>query len=108
MSSRKKMCLNKVSFFTKKKAQAVAEVHSQRVYECPICFCWHCTSKEDWKSEYVDAEYHKKELLKARRELRTEYNQLLSEKNRKINKLELKIKRLKMGYDDEDELHETA
>lgn len=97
------MCLNKCSFFTKKKAQEYAEPYGQRVYECPICFCWHCTSKEHWKAEYVDGEYHKQEMANSERKLRTEYNERLAEKNREITKLKLKIKRLKNGHDDEPE-----
>jgi len=97
------MCLSKVSFRSKEKAQAVAAMHSQKVYECPICFCWHCTSKENWRNEYVDYQWHKKEMSEIERKLRTEYNALLAKKNRRISELDCQVKRLKMGYDDEQQ-----
>lgn len=54
--NRVKMCQNKVSFTNKATAIAKAEKYNQNVYECPICFCWHCTSREDWKDEFVTVE----------------------------------------------------
>lgn len=49
-------CGKKVSFTHRAKAEKVAKKHGQTVYECPVCFCYHCTSKEDWRSEFVSIE----------------------------------------------------
>lgn len=53
---RAKMCKNKTSFTSKGAALRVTEKYGQRVYECPVCFCFHCTSKSDWKEEFVPIE----------------------------------------------------
>lgn len=53
---RAKMCKNKVSFTNKAAAIRAAERHNQNVYECPICFCFHCTSRQDWRDEFVPIE----------------------------------------------------
>lgn len=39
------MCDKKRSFETEARANKFARRFNQRVYECPICFCWHCTSQ---------------------------------------------------------------
>lgn len=54
--SKAKMCKNKRSFHNKVAAEKVAERFGQRVYECPICFCFHCTSKENWQDEFLFAD----------------------------------------------------
>lgn len=58
-----KMCKNKNSFQTIGAAKAAAKKFGQRVYECPVCFCYHCTSLDDWRSEFVTIEKHE-ELVK--------------------------------------------
>jgi len=101
-----KMCDKKVSFRSFSKAQKVAEKYNQKVYECPICFCFHCTSKESWRDEYVDAEKHSnlvrdhEKLLQMTKGYRTKIKsmgKLLEEKNLIINDLKIKIKKLEKG-----------
>ncbi|HZZ82019.1 MAG TPA: hypothetical protein VFE62_26200 [Gemmataceae bacterium] len=93
MSAKKKMCGDKSTFYSKQRAVAHAAKYGQRVYECPICFCWHCTSKSNWRHEYVDAAQAKKDMQTLERKLRTEYNTILNKKNRRINELELAVAR---------------
>lgn len=71
------MCGKKATFTTKGKAEQVAAKFGQRVYECPVCFCWHATSKENWKYEYVTRVFMEQEIVKVRTEL--------NEKNRKLS-----------------------
>lgn len=40
------MCFTKKSYFNKPAANKAAEKYGLRVYSCPICYCWHTTSKE--------------------------------------------------------------
>jgi hypothetical protein len=75
------MCQNKVSFRSKDRAKAAGEKFGQRIYECPICFCWHCTSKENWKEEFITLEESKKRLSTLEHELRRKFNEKLREKN---------------------------
>jgi len=56
LKSRDKICGNKVSFTHIKKAIDVAEKHNKNVYECPCCFCFHLTSRDNWKEEFVSFE----------------------------------------------------
>jgi hypothetical protein len=65
------------------------------VYECPICFCWHCTSKENWRDEFVDAEKARKQLVQLESTLRNEFNKTLKEKNKRISDLEYALSRSK-------------
>lgn len=95
------MCQNKVSFRTKATAESKAEKWGQRVYECPICFCWHCTSADDWKSEFVTVEEMGRRLRAQECKIRAEFNEKLRDKNREITLLKLKIKRLKYGQDED-------
>ena len=96
-------CQHKVSFNTKKKAALVAAKFGQRVYECPICFCWHCTKKERWEDEFVRVETHVVALSQQESAIRGELN----EKNRKLTQevfeLQQEVKKLKKllhGRDD--------
>lgn len=98
MSARTKMCTNKVSFRCKEKAEAVAKQFGQRVYECPVCFCWHCTNKENWREEYVDADYMKQQMIYLERRMRNEMNSKLHEKNVQISALHREIKNLRIGH----------
>lgn len=98
MISRAKMCLNKVSFRSRGKAEAVALRFGQRVYECPICFCWHCTNKENWRDEFVDAEETRqkiagleRKIISLENKIRAEYNIVLREKNKEINALKQEV-----------------
>lgn len=51
-----KTCGKKRSFTSAASAKKVALIHNQSVYECPICFCFHTTSRKDWKDEFVAVE----------------------------------------------------
>lgn len=55
-------CKGKVSFTNVAAAKRAAEKHGQRVYECPVCYCWHCTSKPDWKDEFLPIEKYRNVL----------------------------------------------
>ncbi len=39
-------CMNKTRWSEESEAKAKAELWGQRVYECPICGGYHCSSKE--------------------------------------------------------------
>jgi hypothetical protein len=41
-----RMCGRKKAFETQSKANKAARLYNQYVYQCPICFCWHLTKKE--------------------------------------------------------------
>jgi len=88
MSARSKMCEKKGSFYSRARAEKSAAKWGQRVYECPICFCWHCTSKDNWQEEFVDAEKARKQLVQLESTLRNEFNKKLKEKNLRIMELE--------------------
>jgi hypothetical protein len=45
------MCDKKRAYQTEHAANRAAARHDQRVYECPVCFCWHLTSKEKAAAE---------------------------------------------------------
>lgn len=100
MTSRKSMCLNKVSFRTKEKAEEAAARWGQRVYECPVCFCWHCTSLENWKYEFIAQEECEKRMRTLECNLRREFNEKLRQKNSEITELTLMVKKLKRGEDE--------
>lgn len=99
-SRRTQMCSKKVSFRSRGKAEAIALQFGQRVYECPICFCWHCTNKADWRNEYIDEDEVKRRMADLERRLRTEYNERLRKKNSRILELERENKNLRRGYND--------
>lgn len=61
--TRIKMCKGKLSFHTISAAKKIAIKYDQRVYECPICFCYHTTSLEDWRQEFFRKEEVEKKLL---------------------------------------------
>lgn len=79
--NRSKMCVRKVSFTNKAKARKIADKFDQRIYECPICFCWHTTAKEKWQDEFVRVEDHIVALKQQESKIREELN----EKNRKLS-----------------------
>lgn len=58
MSRRRKACVGKVAFHTYRTALCVAEKYNQTVYECPVCFCYHCTSLQNWRDEFVPVQKH--------------------------------------------------
>lgn len=63
-----KMCAGKVSFTNKNAALKVANKFDQTVYECPVCFCFHCTNLQNWREEFVPiAKY--RALLKTHEQL---------------------------------------
>jgi len=74
-----KMCKTKLSFRTMETALKVAAKHNQTVYECPVCFCFHCTSRKDWREEFVEI---------------GKYNQLARELEESKEKLQRERKRL--------------
>lgn len=92
MVNKSKMCTRKVSFRTKRKAEAVALRYNQRVYECPICFCWHTTNRDNWKSEFIGAEEHRIAMASLEQKIRTELNAKLKEKRKRIYELEKELK----------------
>lgn len=96
MNSRKKVCGSKDSFWSRARAESIAERYGQRVYECPICFCWHCTSKENWRDEFIEADKARKQLVQLEATLRNEFNRKLREKNLRINELEFALSRSKV------------
>jgi hypothetical protein len=89
------MCINKISFRNRDRAERSAAIYGQRIYECPICFCWHCTSKENWQDEFVDAITAKRQMAAAVSNARAEIKQRLKAKNVKISELEREISRLR-------------
>lgn len=56
LKSRDKVCGNKIFFPHIKKAIEVAEKHNQNVYECPCCYGFHLTKRDNWKEEFVSFE----------------------------------------------------
>jgi hypothetical protein len=95
MQTRKKVCSSKDSFRSKTKAEAIAKKWGQRVYECPVCFCWHCTSKENWKDEFIDADTAKRQLVALEIRLRTEFNAKKKAMGKMISKLSWENSQLK-------------
>lgn len=91
MSRKERMCGPKLSFRTRAKAQEIADKYGQRVYECPVCFCFHCTSKENWQDEFITKHMMDVEIMK----VRTELNLKLKPKNKEIMALKVQIKELK-------------
>lgn len=100
MTKRSQMCKNKDSFWSRTRAEASAARWGQRVYECPVCFCWHCTSKENWRDEFVDAEKARRQLIQLESTLRNEFNTKVQAKNFRINELERAMAKCKcrVGY----------
>lgn len=99
--NRAKMCKNKISFRSKAAALEKATKFNQRVYECPICFCWHTTSKENWEDLYVPIEKHQnlvrdteKFKVKAEQTL-IRYGKTIRDLNQIIHDQNLEIKELK-------------
>jgi hypothetical protein len=97
MVNRVKMCKHKVSFTTIASAQKRADKHGQRVYECPICFCFHCTSKENWRDEFVEVEKYRNILKDNERLQSSKQKSDAKRKNLKvkINELERVLKAMK-------------
>lgn len=97
--NRLKMCKNKVSFTSKQAALKVAEKHNQRVYECPVCFCYHCTKLEDWKSLFVPVEEY--ESLERRCKIQKKKIERVGKLNydlqTRINVLKSELKELRHG-----------
>ncbi len=81
-----KMCKSKLSFRTKAVASKVAAKHGQTVYECPICFCFHCTSKTSWRDEFVGIEEYNK-AVRELEEYRTKYKKERQRLGDEISKL---------------------
>lgn len=73
------MCGNKVPFPTRKSAQRVADKYEQRVYNCPVCHCYHTTSKQDWKEEYIHESQLKNHINNATQVLRRDHKAYTSE-----------------------------
>lgn len=95
--NRIKMCKDKVSFTNEKAARKVAKLHDQRVYECPVCFCFHCTSSDNWKGEYVTRKEYEivmTELIRKRKKVAA-LGLMVQEKDQRINELKRKLKEYK-------------
>lgn len=58
--TRVKMCKRKMSFYTAKAAQRIADRNGHRVYECPICFTFHITSKPPFDPLFIAIEEHQR------------------------------------------------
>ena len=91
MNRKERMCGPKLSFRTREKAEEVASKHGQRVYECPVCFCFHCTSKENWRDEFFTKHMVDIEIMN----VRTELNKKIKMKNIEIMNLRKQLKALK-------------
>lgn len=81
---RQRMCSTKQSFPTRGMAQKVAEKFGQTVYECPICFCWHCTHLKSWRDEFVRKDYMDRRLHQQESAIREELNSEIRELKRQI------------------------
>ena len=98
--NRIKMCKGKVSFTNAGAAKRVAEKHGQRVYECPVCFCFHCTSKADWRDEFVPIEQYRlivqklEDLQKKYKEKTCRLGGEISNKNHIIKEMKKKMPRV--------------
>lgn len=93
MQTRNKMCARKVSFRTKSVAQKVATKFNQRVYECPICFCFHTTNRENWKDEFVWRSEMELALKQQENKIRQPLNDKIRALNAKISTLEKELKK---------------
>lgn len=58
------MCGDKLAFPTRNSAEKHAIKYDQYVYNCPVCFTWHCTSQKDWRINYVDRKLYDNLLAK--------------------------------------------
>lgn len=45
----KETCKKKRSFFTQKEANVIGRRNNQRSYECPVCHCWHLTTRDFYR-----------------------------------------------------------
>lgn len=96
-NNKQKMCKQKVSFTNMKAALKVAEKHKQNVYECPICFCFHCTSHQNWMDDFVPKERFNN-ILEQNRVLQRQSGkktEIFKRYRRYINELNVAIARLK-------------
>jgi hypothetical protein len=97
MSLRMKMCKDKVSFTNIAAAKRRAEKFGQRVYECPVCFCYHCTSLEKWQDEFVPIKKYQRAMKEAEQlpELRQRverYGRAIFEMNGRQARLKKEVK----------------
>lgn len=76
MINRVKMCYNKKSFRTLKEAQKNADKWNLRVYECPICYCFH-TSSQEAPPEFVTKEEMQNRLLEQEKKIHTAYKSMI-------------------------------
>ena len=112
--NRSKMCYKKASFQTEKAAVKVAKEHNQNVYECPICFCWHCTSQENWQLEFIPIDKYN-EILEQLEKLKTKHlehkknagktifdlQQLVGDRGKKLREVEHQLNNLLQEKKDE-------
>lgn len=90
---RQKMCAKKMAFRTEGAALRVAEKFEHRVYECPICFCWHTTSKKDgFHGDMLDWA-----IRRAEQTVRAELKKKVKELNLKISELQKENSDLRRG-----------
>lgn len=92
-NNREKTCGNKVSFHTISKAVEVATKHNQNVYECPCCYCFHLTTRDDWYDEFISYEVYDK--------MRKEFianQENLNNARKKIENQVLHIKQMEQSF----------
>lgn len=90
---RHSMCGTKAAFRTQKSAEKIAIKFHQRTYECPICFCWHCTSLENWRDEFVRKDYMDRRLAQQEATIRGELNSTIRVLKMRIGELEAQAMR---------------
>lgn len=94
--SKETMCGKKMVFRTRSFADKVALERNQRVYECPVCYCFHLTSKENWRQEFVAVEVMDQKIAEARSAGRREGKEKIKELNIQVQDLLRKNKQLRM------------
>lgn len=85
------MCGTKQSFRSRGAAEKIATKFNQRIYECPICFCWHCTKSQDWHDEFVRKDYMEKRLTQQESTIRGEMNSTIRALRFRIAELEAQL-----------------
>jgi len=84
--SRKKMCYDKKSYTTKRGAELAATYWNLRVYDCPICFCFHTTSKDNIP-KFVTEEFMNEEIQRHLKDQRKNIGAENAKLSTKINAL---------------------
>ena len=91
-TNKNKMCGKKVSFRTKAAAEKIqVKYPNQRIYECPICFCWHLTTLENWEYLYIDRYEHEKLMNLLKNEVECAAKNRLNVKYKAIRHLNVQL-----------------